>query len=123
MAREPKSAREPESAFGLLLFNLCRNPWVDRFKDFRRAVASLARSFGRACGNPMPYVPRLIEEFQSALEGQAHPECALCALAEIALRDAETLRDHSVRICEEVSYILRVNPTACRISKWTGESA
>ena len=35
----------------------------------------------------------------------------------------ETLRDHSVRICEEMSYILRVNPTACRISKWTGESA
>ena len=71
----------------------------------------------------MPYVPRLIEEFQSAIEGQAHPECALCALAEIALRDAGTLRDHSERICEEVSYILRVNPTACRISKWTGESA
>ncbi len=96
--------------------------------------SELAESFGRACGDPTPYVPELM-----ALLRSGFPEEAVVALAEIANRCGEALHDHSTEISDFASrwlnnfvddqdaclyaYNLKLSVAACQLLAECGGAA
>ena len=74
--------------------------WYGNLLHAAVVLDRLARSFGRACGNAMPYIREFIDLFRV-------DDSTLGALAEIALRDAEQLRENSAIICDKAMCIVR----------------
>ena len=80
-------------------------------------VSTLSAAFGRCCGDPAPFIPRLMQAVREKAKW------AFGAVAEIALRSEDHLNAHSAKILQSARVLVEWQFSSSRLSRILGSGS
>ena len=80
-------------------------------------VSTLSAAFGRCCGDPAPFIPRLMQAVREKAKW------AFGAVAEIALRSEDHLNAHSTKILQSARVLVEWQFSSSRLSRMLGSGS